>query len=426
MNISTKSPLSRRTILRAGAASLSLPMLDAMQSKGLQAASGSKPPKRIVLVHRPLGTYHPHLVPEKTGPKYKATRYLEKLEEHRGNFTLLSGVAHLGYPNGHWTDAAIFTGTYPEGIARSDNIHNTISIDQLIAEKIGHQTRVSSLTLNTANCASLSWNRKGVPVPFERSRSKLFKRLFIDGTPEEVTREMDRLKHGHSILDDMRGQLKLLSLEVGAGDKSRLDLLTTSIREAEMMLQQDEAWVAKPKPKVEAQEKEFARHNNWVESQEKWYRLIQLALQTDSTRVITYGLGEQNNNGVSGLEIGHHDASHHGKNPEKIEQFARYEEKEYEKFSKFLSQLAETDEGNGSLLDNTQVLLTSNLGDASAHASSSLPTFLAGGGFKHKGHLAYDDEKNYPLSNLFLRMIQQFDIEIDKFGTSTSVLSELG
>jgi len=425
MNILTKQTLSRRTTLRAGAATLALPMLDAMQSRS-SAASGNKPPKRIVLVHRPLGTYHPHLVPETEGLKYKATRYLETLEEHRGKFTLLSGVAHLGYPNGHWTDAAIFTGTYPEGIARSDNIHNTISIDQLIAEKIGHHTRVSSMTLNTANCASLSWNRKGVPVPFMRSRTQLFKRLFVDGSPEQISREMDRLKHGHSILDDMRGQLKLLRLDVGAGDRSRLDLLTTSIREAERMLQQDEAWVAKPKPEVDAQEKDFARHNNWVESQEKWYRLIQLALQTDSTRVITYGLGEQNNNGVPGLEIGHHDASHHGKNPEKIEQFARYEEKEYEKFSKFLSQLAETDEGNGSLLDNTQVLLTSNLGDASAHASSNLPTFLAGGGFQHKGHLAFDGEKNYPLSNLFLRMIQRFDINIDRFGTSTSVLSELG
>jgi len=88
--------------------------------------------------------------------------------------------------------------------------------------------------------------------------------------------------------------------------------------------------------------------------------------------------------------------------------------------------LAETDEGNGSLLENTQVLLTSNLGDASAHASSNLPTFLAGGGFQHKGHLAFDGEKNYPLSNLYLRMIQRFDINIDRFGTSTSVLSELG
>jgi hypothetical protein len=426
MFISTKQPISRRTVLKAGAVSVALPILDAMKPSSIHAASVTKPPKRIVLVHRPLGTYHPHLVPAEEGLKYQATRYLKKFEEHRGNFTLLSGVAHLGYPNGHWTDAAIFTGTYPEGIARSDNIHNTVSIDQLIAEKIGHYTRVSSLTLNTANCASLSWNRKGVPVPFLRSRSQLFKRLFVDGTEEEVTREIERLKHGHSILDDMRGQLKLLSLEVGAGDKSRLDLLTTSIREAEMMLQQDEAWVAKPKPKVDATEKDFARDDTWVESQEKWYRLIQLALQTDSTRVITYGLGEQNNNGVPGLEIGHHDASHHGKNPEKIEQFARYEEKEYEKFAKFLSLLDETDEGNGSLLDNTQVMLTSNLGDASAHASSNLPTFIAGGGYKHKGHLAFDKEKNYPLSNMFLRMIQRFDIDIDKFGSSASVLSELG
>jgi len=168
------------------------------------------------------------------------------------------------------------------------------------------------------------------------------------------------------------------------------------------------------------------KSSNWVESQNRWYGLIRLALQTDSTRVIVFGIGEHNNQGVPDLEIGHHDASHHGKDPSKIEQLARYEEKDYQNFAGFLDQLTETNEPGGTLLDHTQVLLASNLGDASAHASSNLPTFLAGGGFKHQGHIRFDEENNYPLSNLYLRMLQKFGVRTEQFGSSTGTLSELG
>ena len=418
--------LSRRTLLKAGAATIALPLLDAMQPR-LRAADADASPKRMVLIHRPLGTYHPYLVPEQTGLEYKAPRYLKQLEAHRGKFTLLSGVSHRGYPNSHGTEPAIFTGVGPAGVARSDDIHNTISLDQEVADRIGGETRVRSLTLNTANCASLSWNRKGVPVPWTRQRSRLFRQLFIDGSAEEVQKELRRLEHGRSILDGMRSQLKSLTSRLGATDRDRLVVMETSIREAERLLHQEEAWASKPKPKIDEKEQDFSdRTQNWLESQGRWYSLIHLALQTDSTRVIVYGTGEMNNNNVSDLAIGHHDASHHGKNEDKIEQFARYEEKEYANFAGFLARLSSTDEPGGSLLDNTQVLPTSNLGDASAHASNNLPTFIAGGGFKHRGHVAFNQADNYPLSNLFVRMLQQFGFETDTFGSSTAVLTELG
>jgi len=423
-----KKPLPRRTVLKAGAATLALPALDAMLPVGLRAEAKAKSPARMVLLHRGLGTYHPYLVPKKAGKDYDAPRYLKHLEAHRGGFTLFSGVSHLGYPNSHTTSAATFTGVGPEGVARGDDIRNTVSLDQFAAEQVGNATRVRSLTLNSmGGAASLSWNRKGVPVPRDGNRASIYKRLFIDGTPEEIERETKRLDHGHSILDDMRGQLKSLRGQLGALDRDRMDLMETSIREAEVLLKQEEAWIAKPKPKVEEPVAKFSdKAGNWVDSQNRWYGLIRLALQTDSTRVIVFGIGEHNNQGVPGLEIGHHDASHHGKDPAKIEQFARYEEKDYQNFAGFLDQLTETGEPDGTLLDHTQVLLTSNLGDASAHASNNLPTFLAGGGFKHQGHLRYDEENNYPLSNLYLRMLHKFGIETENFGTSTGVLSEIG
>lgn len=419
--------MSRRRFLRAGAVTLSLPLLEAMLPRGLRADSAAEAmtPRRMVLLHRPLGTYHPFLVPEQVGPDYVAPRYLQTLEAHRKRLTVFSGIGHRGYPNSHHTESALFTGVSPEGIARADDIHNSVSLDQIVAEKVGHQTRVASLTLNTANCASLSWNRKGVPVPWERSKGNLFKRLFIDGTADEVARELKRLAHGRSILDGMREQLKSLSKELGNGDRQRLELLASSIREAEAMLLQEEAWVAKPKPKVEATQKQFEQAEHWVASQQQWYALIHLALQTDSTRVIVYGLGEQGQQNIPDLQIGHHDASHHGKDPAKIEQFARYEEKEYRNFGGFLDKLAATNEATGSLLDRTQVLIASNLGDASAHASDNLPVILAGGSFKHRGHVAFDGKNNYPLSNLYVRMLQQLGVETDKFGSSTGVLSEV-
>lgn len=420
--------LTRRTFIRAGAVSLGLPMLDAMlpekSNAGMKTDGGI--PSRMVLIHRPLGTYHPFLVPEKSGPDYAPTRYLKPLQAHRKNLTLISGISHKGYPNSHHTESAMFTGVSPEGLARADDIHNTISMDQLTSEKIGHLTRVPSLTLNTANCASLSWNRKGVPVPWERSKANLFKKLFIDGTPDEIAREIKRLEHGRSILDGMRNQLKSLGASLGSADRERLELLASSIREAEKMLLQDEAWVSKPKPRVEATVRQFEQSQHWIESQQQWYGLIHLALQTDSTRVVVLGLGEQGQQNIPDLSIGHHDASHHGKDPAKIEQFARYEEKEYQTFAGFLDKLSATTEAGKPLLDSTQVLMASSLGDASAHSSDNLPVFLAGGGFKHKGHLAFDQKNNYQLSNLYVRMLQKMGIETQKFGASTGILGDLG
>lgn len=421
------SDLSRRRFLRAGGVFLALPFLESFQPRRLwgDAAANEQSPQRMVLIQRPLGTYHPFLVPEQTGPKYVATRYMKEMEKHREHLTLFSGISHVGYPNSHHTDSSLFTGVSPENVARSDDIHNTISLDQVVAEKYGHLTRFPSLTLNWANCPSLSWNQKGVPIPWTRGREEMFRKLFINGTPEEVAREVKRLELGRSILDGMRGQLKSLAQSATARDKERLEVLTVSIREAEKMLHQDGVWVTKPKPKVDRELKEFQRADHWVDEQQQWYALMHLALQTDSTRAIVIGLSEHNPANVAGLELGHHDASHHGKDPAKIEQFARYEEIEYRNFAGFLDKLTATSENGATLLDRTQVLIASNLGDASAHSGDNLPVILAGGGLKHQGHVGFDTKKNYQLSNLYVRMLQQMGIETDKFGSNDGVLTQI-
>lgn len=427
MHILNRHTLDRRTVLRAGAATLSLPLLDAMiptvcgqQSRDRAA---SLQPQRMVLIHRPLGTYHPHLVPAATGLKYETTRFLKPFEPYRGKFTLFSGMGHPSYPNDHGTEPAIFTGV--AGLNVRD-VHNSISLDQIAARHVAGQTRMPYLLLGATWSQSLSWTEKGVPIPHQGNPASLYRRMFVEGTPEEVRREMRRLGQGKSILDNLRGELKSLQSRLGPGDRERIEVLTTSIRDAEQLLAQDKAWATRPKP-VPGMTDAEARANttNWIASQDKWLALMHAALQTDSTRVIVLSCREHTKNNVPGLELQHHDASHHGKDPNKVEQLCQYEDREFATYARFVEKLAETKEHGANLLDTTQVLFTSNLGDASAHSSSNLPVLLAGGGFKHQGHVTYGTGTDKPLCNLYVRMLQQFGIEADRFGSSDGVVGEV-
>src|SRR3954453_8805871 len=223
--------LDRRTFLRAAGVRIGVPLLDAMLPGGRGAAPFARraAPKRILLINKPLGIHGPYFFPEKAGKDYEPSRYLKAMTEHKKDFTVFSGTSHRGYPGGHHTEVAIFTGVAPEGV-RFNDIRNTISLDQEVAAKLGGETRFACLSLGTG---SLSWNRKGVKLPMEERATRVFKSLFIDGTKEEVAREMQRIKDGESILDGVRDQAKALSDSLGSADRQRLDLLLGSIREAE-------------------------------------------------------------------------------------------------------------------------------------------------------------------------------------------------
>ena len=414
--------LSRRTMLRATGVAIGLPLLDAMFPAGLRAEGKAErlAPRRMVLISRPLGTHASFLFPEKAGMDYESTRYLKLLDDHRGRFTLFSGLSHPGHAH-HHSEPGLFTGVAGEFIRSEKDLRNTISLDVLAAEQVGRETRFPCIGLGGAH----SYNRKGVRMPSFGSAEAMFRQLFVDGTPDEIAREIQRLRDGQSILDGVRQQARDLARNLGAGDRERLDTLLTSIREAEERLTQDEAWVNKPKPKVQYQTREF-REKELVEKSRQWFDLIHLALQTDSTRVINLNIFSHGPVNVEGVNMDHHEASHHGQDEAKIEQLAKVEEAEYRVFNELLAKLQGCSEGNESLLDRTMVFHGSNLGNASAHTSQNLPILVAGGGFKHAGHVLYDRENNRPLSNLYVRMLHQMGIEADKFGTSTGVLSEIG
>jgi hypothetical protein len=425
MHISLREPIARRHFLKAGAVSLALPALNAMLPRSLRAEASTSP-KRMLLIGRNLGLHAPFFFPETAGLGYESTRYLRHLDEHRGKFTTFSGVSHINY-NNHHSEAGLFTGVHWDRIKEpAKEHHNGISLDQYAAERIKADTRYRNLVIGPPVQWNFSWNEKGVPVPTERSPSKVFKQLFINGSQDEVAAETHRLKTGRSILDQVSQEAKTFGKQLGTEDRERLDLMFSSIRETEQNLLRSEAWVNRPKPSVPyAAPKADPNNEELIARQTLWFDITRLAFQTDSTRVILLTMGDAGRPKIEGLNLGHHDASHHGKDETKIEQLAMIEEIEMQQLCRFFSTMQEAKEAGGTLFDHTAILNVSNLGNASAHTCENLPVILAGGGFNHQGHVLKDRKDNMPLCNIYARMLQQIGIETDSFGCSTRVANEV-
>jgi hypothetical protein len=298
---------------------------------------------------------------------------------------------------------------------------NTISIDQLIAEKVGIETRYPYLALSTSG-RSMSWSSNGVEIPAMTSPSKLFTALFVEGTEKEIAAEMSGLKRGRSILDTIGARGSQLEGSLGRADQQKLDEYLTAVRDLERRLQQSESWVRRPKPKVEVETpKDITDKNDAIARQRMLYDMIVLALQADSTRAITYQLSGMNSvPNIPGVSSDWHGLSHHGKDPKKIEELKIIEEAEFVAFNEFLGKLRTIEENGRTLLDRTAVLFGSNLGNASAHDWHNLPIIVAGGGYKHGSYVAHDLTNNTPLANLYLEMAQRMGVELDQFGSSTA------
>jgi len=427
MRTNLRTPLSRRLLLKAGAVGLSLPALEAMLPRchAADAAQAARP-NRLLLVGRNLGMHAPFLFPETAGLGYETTRYLKHLEPNRGRFTLFSGISHLRHTN-HHSEPGLFTGVDWDRIKEPLREHrNTVSLDQHVAERIGGETRFRNLVIGPPVQWHFSWTAKGLPVPTERQPTRVFKKLFINGTEAEIKTEVERLRTGRSILDQVADQAKSLGRQLGPEDRRRLELMFGAVRDTERNLLRYESWADRPKPDASYPEpKADPDHNDLTARETLWFDITRLALQTDSTRVILLTMGDAGAPKLAGLTLGHHDASHHGKDDTKIEQLAIIEEAELALFNRFLTAMAEIQEGDSTLLDRTAIVSASNLSNASAHTSDNLPVFLAGGGFKHQGHVLFDRANNTPLSNLYTRILQQLGFEEDRFGCSTGTLQEV-
>ncbi len=381
------------------------------------------PPQRMVLINKALGLHGPDFFPQQPGRDFELTPYLKEFANLRNDFTVFSGLSHPDAGGGHSSEQSFLTAAPHSG---SPAFRNTISLDQLVAEQVGAETRHAFLALGS-HSGSLSWTRNGVQIPPDKDPATVFRRLFITGTQSEVREQEQQLRDGHSILDSVREETAALQRRVGPGDRDRLDQYFTAVRDVERRLQIAESWSQKPKPSVNIDMPgEYPDSADIVGRMSMMLDLTHIALQTDSTRLITFAIDVDGGvPPIEGVKESRHNLSHHGQDPSKIEQLRRIELAELQVLSGFLGKLQSTGEEDGRLLDRTQVLFGSNLGNASSHDTRNLPVLLFGGGFKHGQHLAFDANHNTPLGNLFVSMLQKVGMEVERFGTGTSTLTGL-
>lgn len=314
----------------------------------------------------------------------------------------------------------------------SGGFRNTISLDQFVAERIGHLTRFPSLTLgvNVGGARSLSCTAGGVLLPCEDKPSEVFKKLFLGGSPEEVQAQTRSLALGQSIMDTIADQTRQLKRNVGVRDRERLDQYFTGVRELEQRLVQSAEWEKKPRPVVNVKPPVDPKDpREYMEKVRLMYDMAQMAFATDSTRNITLMLDSVNSPAITveGKTVtdGYHNLSHHGRNPEKLAELERIDREHMKLLGGLFTDLKAHKEGSETLLDRTMVLYGSNLGNANTHVTTNLPVLFAGGGFRHGQHLAFDRDRNYPLPNLFVNILQRFGIEADHFASSTGTMRGL-
>jgi hypothetical protein len=391
---------------------MALPLLDAMRP--VMAAGKADVPRRMVCIETNMGILPQYYFPEKAGKDFALSPYLEKLKDHRNQFTVFSGTSHPGVTGGHAAEKCFLTGTpHPE----RGGFRNWVSLDQYAAEQFGNRTRYPSLVLGCGNEGqTLSYTRSGAPIPIERSPKKLFEKLFVQGKPSEVAAKLEELKQGRSTLDFVGDQAKRLNGSLSPADQQRLEQYMTSVRELEKRLESAVDWENKPKPKVTANPpedekdgREFARQTAIM------FDVIKLALETDSSRLVSLF--------IDATSI--HNITHHGNRPEVLAELSAKESNQFAALGGFLKVLSDAKEQDDTLLGRTMVLYGTCMGSANSHSNYNLPVLLAGGGFKHGQHLAFDKDNNYPLTNLFVSMLQRLGIEAREFSTGKGTMRGL-
>ncbi len=416
---------NRRTLLRGAGVSLLLPLLEAMGPAKTRASTVAHPtgesPRRMICINTTLGLHTPNLFPTLTGHDYEVTPYLEPLQEFRNDLTVFSGLSHPDVDGGHPAELCYLTSApHP----RADNFKNTISLDQYAIETLVPDTRFASLVLASSSSRGLSFTRSGVPIPAEERPSRVFRSMFVDGTPAEVKAQVERLKQGHSVLDVVLSEANDFQRSLGRQDQNKLDEYFTSVREVELRMTKAQEWARRPKPQVDAKPPADIASSVEVTARVRlMIDLMHLALQTDSTRFITFALNGLNAVPViPGVTQDWHNLSHHGQDPAKLAELRVIEVQQMTLFGELLTKLKSTQEKEGTLLDRTIVLFGSNLGNASSHDNKNLPIVVAGGGFRHGQHLSFDSKRHLPLSNLYVQFLHRLGAEVNDFGSSRGTI----
>lgn len=392
-------------------------LLPRMESLG--QVSEASPPRRLLTIVNHLSFYQPELIPDTNGALNQTPPLLNEFSDHFDHLKIFSGLNNPAVQNGfgHTPCVGILSGYF-------NKLHrkNRLSIDQAIADLIGVETRFKSLVFQAGenlNFSQISWDKYGLPVHQIDSPRKIFNLLFHVNENDKTQQQV--LAEDQSILDAVFAQAKSMEKRLNATDREKLDEYLTSVREVEQTVNRRAHWANRSKPNVNYELDDFNR-KSVDEYVGTLLDLAVLALETDSTRAVTIQIPFWEGFKEPELSGNYHDLSHHGQKPEKIKSLLTLEHAILKRINASLNTMKERHVGNSSLFDQTTTLLTASMGSANSHNFDDLPALVFDGRMKNSGHR---QEKDVPMSNLYLGLLQLFGAERDRFGESTGAFEVL-
>jgi hypothetical protein len=453
--MNSKQTLTRRHFLRGLGAGIALPSLVSLPgSRVLHATTPNQPlattetgaPLRLGFVYFPNGAIQDKWWPEAEGNDFTLNQTMRPLENVRNQLQVLSGLDHVNAtpgPDGAG-DHARASGTYLTGVrvrkTAGADIQAGVSIDQLIANRIGHLTRFPSLELScdairkSGSCDSgyscayqynLAWRSETQPVPPEPNPRLLFERLFGAGKPGERHESLTRRQQQkRSILDFVLEDARALKSELGLDDTGRLDEYLSSIRDIEKRIEAAERLPA-PDPEMETPE---GVPTNFEDHIDVMFDMLTLAFQTDSTRVATFLLHNEGSNRTFpeiGIIEGHHYLTHHKNQQAMIDKVADIDRWYVGKLARFLNRLEAIEDVDGnSILHNSMILYGSGNSDGNRHTHVNLPLVLAGRGGGKLSESRFKKFGDLPMSNFLLGLGHHMGAtDLKRLGDSTGVLT---
>jgi hypothetical protein len=443
-------------MLKGVGTAIALPWLESLAAAG-PAGSAAATPRRLAFLYVPNGVNMAAWTPAETGKLAKLEGILAPLDPFREYVNVFTGLAlDKARPNGDGPGdharamAAFLTGRQARKTHGAD-IRAGMSADQHVANAIGDATRFPSLEIgiesgkNEGNCDSgyscayshnLSWRGESTPNAKECNPKQLFERLFSGTDPKELAAaRAKRELYNKSVLDFVSEDARGLNRTLGTGDQRKLDEYLSAVRDIEQRIEkmrQANSNRPVPKPNVpapEARDDKYWREHN-VEHIHLMADMMVLAYQTDLTRVVTFPLANDGSNRpYKHIDVaeGHHDLSHHGSDPKKLEKIKKINTFHVEQVAYLLGKLNAVREADGTtLLDNVMMVYGSGIGDGNRHNHDDLPILLMGkGGGTIEGgrHLVLPKRSDTPLMNLYLSLFERMGAPSPRFGDSTGKLS---
>jgi len=437
----TRRSLSRRTLLRGIGAAVALPLLDSM-APALSAAPA--PVKRVAFLYTPNGIIMKDWTPAAEGAAFVFTPTLKPVERFRDQILVLTGLEHhngeaLGDGAGDHARAGAswLTGSHPKKTEGAD-IHNAITVDQILAKEIGRETSLPSLELGLEDvrivggcdsgysCAysnTISWNSPTSPIPYETNPRTVFERLFGDGETTDPAARALQSREDRSILDFVLADANRLSALLGAHDRGKMSDYLDSVREIERRIRQAEQKNASS-PALPALDRPDGIPPTFEEHIQLMFDLMTVAFQADLTRVVTFMYSREGGNRTYpqiGVPDAHHGLSHHQNDPARIARLQLIDRHHVEMLGYFLSKLQSAKDGSGTLLDHSTLIYGSSLSDSNRHLHFNLPVLVAGGAnFRGGRHIRY--ENGTPMTNLYTTMLDGLGVHPEQIGDSTGRL----